>query len=397
MLRTSRARFPAALAIVFVAFVVLGFPDGVIGTIWPTQRADMGLAIGDLAWIVTGYTIGYTGGSVTSGHVTARWGTSVGMLLALVSSFFGLIGFGLAPNLSSLMLVAVVVGGGAGMLDPIVNAWVSLRHSAGAMGFLHAFFGFGAALGPPFATTALAGGISWRGVFVILGLAQVGLFALVWTRRRDFDTETLHEKHAGAADAHHAATRLLVLTLVWFFLIVGLEVSVSSWAFSLLFEERGVADGTAALWMASFWGAFTAGRVLLGVLGDRMRPEVALWVSVAMAAGGAALMWARPSGLPVGISLPILGAGISLLFPLMVLVTPTWLGPSRAAVATGYQFGAASLGAVVFSILIGQLAEALSLEVLGPVLFSMAVASGLLLYVTRAEAARRPPEPATIG
>jgi len=357
--------------------------------LWPTQRADLDLAVGDLGWIITGYTIGFTVGSVASGHITARWGTSLGMRVALVASFFGLIGFGLAPDLWSLMLVAVVVGGGAGLFDPIVNAWVALRHSARAMGFLHAFFGLGAAIGPPFATTALAGGITWRGIFVILGLTQLGVLALVWAKRHDFDMEELHEKHVGGTDPHQRATRLLVLTLVWFFLIVGLEVSASSWAFSLLFEERGVAEGTAALWMASFWGTFTLVRVLLGIVGDRMAQEGVVWASLGVTLLGAALMWANPSGLPAGISLPILGAGLSLLFPVMVLVTPRWLGPSRAAVATGYQFGAASIGVVVFSVLIGQLAEASSLEVLGPVLFLVTAMSAVLLLVTRAEAARQ--------
>ncbi|NND02177.1 MAG: MFS transporter [Acidimicrobiia bacterium] len=394
MLSTPRSRISGALAVVFVSFVVLGLPDGVFGTLWPTQRSDMNLAVGDLSWIIVGYTIGYAGGSVASGHITARWSTSAGMRVALVASFFGLIGFGLAPDLRSLVLVAIVVGGGAGLLDPIVNAWVALRHSARAMGFLHAFFGLGAAIGPPFATSALSGGITWRGVFVILGFTQLGILAIVWAKRGDFDSGDLHETHADKTDTNHVESRLLVLTLVWFFLVVGLEVSASSWAFSLLFEDRGVAEGTAALWMASFWGTFTLVRVLLGIVGDHLPQEGALWASIGVTLVGAALMWANPSGLAAGVSLPILGAGLSLLFPVMVLVTPRWLGPSRAAVATGYQFGAASVGVVVFSVLIGQFAEASGLEVLGPVLFAVTVAAAVLLLVMRTEAERSSSQPA---
>jgi fucose permease len=256
------------------------------------------------------------------------------------------------------------------------------------MGFLHAFFGLGAAIGPPGATTALGAGITWRGIFVIVGVLQLALWALVWLRRSQFDGAELHEKHDVAGDVSTGTHRLLLLTLLWFFLIVGLEVSVSAWAFSLLFEERGLAEGVAALWVATFWMAFTAGRVVLGVVGDRMPEEAALWASIAIALAGAGLMWSNPAGLPVGIALPVLGVGISLLFPLMVLITPRWLGPSRAAIATGYQFGAAAVGAVVFSVLIGRLADSRSLEVLGPILFAVAAAAGVVLFLTRTEAAR---------
>ena len=141
MLRNSRAKVSAALAIIFITFVVLGLPDGVFGTLWPTQRQDMNLAIGDLSWILVGLTVGYLTGSVVSGHITDRFGISAGMMGAFVASFVGLVGYGLAPNLLSLVVIAAVAGGGAGLLDPIVNAWVSLRHSARVMGFLHAFFG----------------------------------------------------------------------------------------------------------------------------------------------------------------------------------------------------------------------------------------------------------------
>lgn len=388
-MRTSRIKVSAALTIVFVTFVVLGLPDGIFGTLWPTQRADMNLAIGDLGWVITGITLGYFTGSVLSGHVTGRFGTSAGMMAAFVASLAGLVGYGLAPNLISLVLISIVAGGGAGLLDPIVNAWVSLRHSARVMGFLHAFFGLGAAMGPPFATTAITNGMTWRGVFISVGLAQVGLLVLVWWKRHDFDTGELHEKHAGVIAAPRGANRLLVLLLMWFFLIVGMEVSIASWAFSLLFEERGLSEATAALWMASFWGSFTGVRILLGVIGDRLPQEGALAASIAICGLGAALMWADPAGWPTGMSLPILGAGVSLLFPMMVLVTPRWLGPARAAVATGYQFGAASVGAVFFSLVIGRLADLSGLEVLGPVLFGVSLAAAGLLWIMRTEAARQ--------
>lgn len=388
MLRSSSLRISAALVVVFVTFLVFGLPDGILGTVWPTQRADLGLAVGDLSWVITGITVGYMAGSVVSGHLAERIGTSPSMLAAFATSFVGLVGFGLAPNLGALTAISVIAGAGAGLLDPIVNAWVALRHSARAMGFLHAFFGVGAAIGPPFATTAINNGVSWRGVFIIVGVAELSLMAAVWLRRHDFDAELPHDSRESPAGQQPSSRLLLSLTLVWFFLIVGFEVSVGSWGFSLLVEQRGVVEATAALWVAAFWGTFTLGRFAMGLVGDRLRLEPALWSSVALCAAGAVLLWAAPDALPAGLSLPLLGLGVSLLFPVMVLLTPRWLGAERAGVATGYQFGAASVGAVAFSIAIGTLADSRSLEVLGPVLLIGAVAMAVTLAAMRSVASR---------
>ena len=74
--QSLRRAYIPVLALCFVLFVVLGLPDGVVGTVWPTLRSDLGLAVGDLGWLVAARTVGFVAATVVSGHVTRRWGTS---------------------------------------------------------------------------------------------------------------------------------------------------------------------------------------------------------------------------------------------------------------------------------------------------------------------------------
>ena len=375
-----RAYIPI-LALCFVLFVVLGLPDGVVGTVWPTLRGDIGLAVGDLGWLVAGRTVGFVAATVVSGHVTRRWGTSRTLLAAIALSVVGYAWMSVAGNLATILAASVIAGAGSGWVDPVLNAWVALRHDARAMGLLHAFFGVGAAIGPPFATGVINVGWSWRAVFVTLLVLELILGVVVWWHRSGFDDDTPVEAATGRVDGGRAPRLLLGLMLAWFFLIVGTELSVGSWSFSLLVEERGVANTAAAAWVAAFWVTFTAGRFAMGAFGDRLRLIPSLWWSIGFTGLGAILLWANPTWLPVGLALPLMGGGGALLFPVMVLLTPQWLGPANTGVATGYQLAAASLGAVSFAVAIGRLADRYSLELLGPVLVAATAAIAVNLWL----------------
>ena len=370
------------LVVIFVAFFLIGFPDGALGTAWPDIRREMTRSVGDLSWLISLSTVGYTVATAASGHLTGRFGTSRVLVTSLAISGVGAAGFAAAPGFVTLTLAIAVLGAGGGLLDAVVNAWLAVHHGPRAMGFLHAFFGFGAMFGPLAIAAVLARDWSWRGVFVALALAQAVLVVLTWLKRRDYDA-------AGAsapipATSHGTVPRLLALTLAWFFVIVGLEVAVASWGFSLLVEAREVAEGPAAIWAASFWAAMTAGRLGLGLFGHRVPGLAALRGALAVTTVGAIVLWLNLSIVPPGLGLPILGLGISILFPVMVLITPEWMGEDRTGRAVGYQFAAASVGAVSFSLLIGPLADRLGLEVLGPVLFvGIVVAVGLLVMMQR--------------
>lgn len=377
----SFPKIPASLAIAFGAFVLFGLTHGVSGTVWPTQRLDLGREVGDLSWLVVGYTVGALTATTASGHITGRWGTSRGFMLATTAMTLGLLGIGAAPTIWTVAAATAVYGVGVGLLDSVVNAFVTVRHGASVMGFLHAFFGIGGILGPVAAASALESGISWRTFYVGMGSAAAAVLILVWLWRHDYDAPSERQTVTDAGTGHASSTRLLRLTLAWFFLIVGVEASVATWSFSLLVEERGVADQTAAIWVASFWATFTLARIAMGLLGERLPLMKSLWASVALTIVGAGLLWLNPSFLPAGVSLPLLGVGGALFFPVMVLLTPEWLGAKRTGRAVGYQLSASSLGAVSFALIVGRLTDRFDLEVLGPVILIGSLAIAVLLLM----------------
>ena len=284
-----------------------------------------------------------------------------------------------------LLVAAPVLGLANGVIDAGVNAHVALHHSVRAMGLIHASYGVGATLGPILVTGLLGAGAGWQAAFATLFAFEAILAARLWTTRRAWSRPPTGPEPATIADPRRRAdgrrvrAALLPLSMGVFFLYTGVELATGAWAYSLLRVGRRFGPGAAGAWVASYWAALTAGRVLLGLAGHRTTPDRLLRVSMAVALAGAGLLWWDPVRWAGAIGLPVLGLGLAAVFPVLVSRTPNWHGTGRAHAVIGYQLAAASVGGAALAALAGLIAGHLGLSALGPYLAG--ITAGLLVLV----------------
>src|SRR3954462_2357819 len=173
--RTTTGRGPGLglLALVFVGFVSLGLPDGLLGVGWPSIRRTFDLPLDALGALLIAAMVGYTLASLSSGWVVERIG--VGRLLALscLLTASGLFGYALAPSWAVMVALGMVAGLGAGAIDAGLNGYVALQHSPRLLSWLHACFGVGAATGPAIMSAVLEAGHPWRLGYAIVGAGQL--------------------------------------------------------------------------------------------------------------------------------------------------------------------------------------------------------------------------------
>src|SRR5215212_8916981 len=164
---------PIVLVLVFVGFISLGLPDGLLGVAWPSIRQTFGLPIDALGALFLTTVCGYLAASLTSGWVVRRIG--VGLLLALSGFATGacLLTFALAPTWAVVVSVGVLAGLGGGAIDAGLNSYVALSHSPRLLSWLHACFGLGAATGPAIMSAVLEAGHPWRLGYAIVGAGQL--------------------------------------------------------------------------------------------------------------------------------------------------------------------------------------------------------------------------------
>src|SRR5437016_11239022 len=173
-------------SIPLVTFVTLGLPAAAIGVAWPYVRASFDAPLAGLGLILVSFTFAYFLGSAVSGPLTGRLGTSRLLLGGCALSTVAWLGLALAPQWWLVPLVSFLAGAGSGLIDASVNAHISLNRGVRYMGWLHASWAVGAALGPPVVVVSLAGTSSWRAGFAAMGGAFLAVGALVRARRLDW-------------------------------------------------------------------------------------------------------------------------------------------------------------------------------------------------------------------
>jgi fucose permease len=353
----------------FVSFVALGLPEAT-GVAWPSIAEDFDRDISQLGILLAAVVVGYFIAGALTGTITSRIGIGWTLVVSSSLSAFGLLAFAAAPEWWMLVALMVILGAGSALTDAGLNAYMALHADARVMNLLHASFGVGATIGPIVMTLFVVGPGSWRAGYAVFGLIQVGLtFAFLRTRDRWGTT------HPGAEPvARPGLSRLIVSGLVLFAVYTGLEVAAGQWSFSVLTEERGVADGLAGFLVAAYWGSITLGRLLAGAIGDRARPETMLVTGMITALTGALLFWWNPTDWVGGAGLLIIGFGLAPVFPVLILLTPRRVGEDQSTGVVGYQLAAAATGAALLPGGIGILVDRIGLEAVAPALAAIAVA-----------------------
>ncbi|MET8524907.1 MFS transporter [Micromonospora sp. NPDC005172] len=379
----------ALLLLAYLAFVSLGLPDGLLGVGWPSIRGDFGVPTEAVGLLLAAGTVGYLTSSVLAGFTLARLG--VGALLAgstLLASL-ALTGYALSPGLAVIVGCALLLGLGSGAIDSGLNAYAAGAFGPRHMNWLHAFFGLGVAIGPLIMTAALSAGLAWRWGYGIVAAAQLALasaFALTvraW-RRSDPASGSVTETPEAVPPVRVPILTTLRLPVVWsgtlaFALYVAIEVSAGLWAFLLLTQGRGLSAAVAGGCVSAYWGSLFVGRVVQGVVAERLGPRLVLRVSLAGMAVGAALVAVPGSAVLAVLGLVVVGFAAAPVFPLLTLTTPERVGAAHADRAIGLQIGAAGLGAALVPAGLGVLISTVSVQVLGPALVVLSLAL-IVLY-----------------
>lgn len=368
----------------FLAFISLGLPDGLIGVAWPSIRREFGLPLDALGLLIAMTTAGYLTSSFLGGAILRR--LSLGPLLAAstAAAATALLGIALGGAWPVLVLFGFLAGLGGGAIDAGLNAYGASHFSVRTLNWLHAFFGVGTTIGPLVVTGVLDAGLSWRWSYAAVGVAQV-LLALVFlgTRRRWDAVAAPEDADRRPAPAAHTLDTLqrpeVWLGMAVFFVYCGVELGTAMWSYSLLTLGRGVPEGTAGLCVALYWGGLMAGRVVFGVVAERVALVATLRLCILGSLAGALLFWLEPTrGLSLA-GLVLIGLSLAPIFASLIGLTPGQVGADHADSAIGFQIAAAGLGGAALTAAIGVLAGALGLEVIGAALFALALAL-LALY-----------------
>ena len=368
----------ALLAVIYLAFVSLGLPDGVLGVAWTTMRADLNQPLAAVGLISIMATVSSATCTFFSHRLIQRLGTGPLVMLSGFLTGLALLGFSMAPAFGWLLVLAIPLGLGAGAVDAGLNHFVAAHYSSRHMNWLHGCWGIGATLGPLIMGTALLSPGGWHSGYQVIALMQLSMAVVLWLTLPLWKHENATPPPDPQARVHlhlkPLAPRALWLAPLAFLLYVAAEMSTGLWAASILVNERHTSTATAGLWTSFFFGSITAGRFGIGLVAQRLGNRRLIRLGILTALAGAT-SFAMP-GLPAPVSLfglVLMGLGCAPIYPSMMHETARRFPADVTGKVIGMQIGFSYVGVSVIPAAFGLLAAFAGLGMVMPAIMVLLV------------------------
>lgn len=366
------------LYIGFMGFIAVGMAGAALGVAWAEMQKSFAVSLDSLGIVLGAVTVGRLVMSINSGRVIGWMGLGNFMLAGSVVMTLGLLGYMLSPVWAMLVFSALVFGFGVTALNTGINTHAAANYASGRMNWLHAWFGIGSALGPLVVTlivTRLA--LDWRwayGVFVIVQIALTVIFAL--TRREWRLTNESDEPDRPKAEMRET----LRLAPAWFGIILfalhgGIQGGTGQLTNSLLIDSRGIEAGVAGLWISIYWAGLTAGRMVTGLVVERVGNDRFMRASMFITILGTLLLWANLSDNLTFVGIAIIGFTLGPVLPVLLADTPKRVSLRHSPNTVGLQVAGAGVGLAILPGIAAFIAERAGLETIGLYLLLVAVAS----------------------
>lgn len=376
------------LAVIYVVFISLGLPDSLFGAAWPVVHKDFGIeeSFASLYGIITGFCVG--GVSFVAGKVIRKFGTPLVTLVSTLLTVIGLLIMSISPNIVVMMLGAVVLGYGAGVIDTALNNFVSLHYKARHMNWLHAFWGIGVTISPLILSFFLTDEMgSWRNGYRVVALLQL-LVAIViafslkkWrTVKEDIQAEEFsNENKKGLLEIFKI--KGVLTSLLSQGLYCGMEFTIGTWGASFIVHVQALEPDEAAKWVSLYFCGITVGRIISGFISIKASDNAMIRSGIIISFVGMILLT-----LPIGkislLGLLLIGIGFGPIFPSVLHSVPDRFGKEYSADITGFHMGGAYGIGFAIQLIFGFVATATTFEITSFVLMAIAIATFMANEVT---------------
>lgn len=374
------------LVIAFMSFIIIGMIPGILNIAWKHMEVTFGVELDSLGVLLGALTVGRLTATFANGYAIGTFGIGRVILAAVIIDMIGVFGYMTAPSFGVLLIAGVFLALGSGIIDAGMNTFVSAYYGKGPMNFLHAFFGVGLTIGPLLVTfTVIQLEESWRWAYSAVFVVQVVMLVAILLTLKDWRMPEPTIEHDERGEIRKAATAretlmvpAVLLGMALFFVYGGIEVGAGQLSNSLFTGARGINEQTASFWISIYWASFTVGRIITGMIGDRISNNSLMRMSIIGTMLGALLLSIQGASIFSFLGLSLIGFALAPMFATLISDTPRRVGMRNVANAIGFQIGFAGFGAAVLPGLAGILASRISLEVIGPFLLANAVGLFLL-------------------
>jgi len=282
----------------------------------PAVQSALGLSDGRLGLALLGVSAGAIVAMPVAGHLVAKHGSRPVTWVAALAFALALVLPARAPSFVLLVAALAAVGLANGVLDVAMNAQaaaVQQRYAEPIMGRVHAFYSFGGLVGAMIGGRVAAEGIDPSAHLTGVGLAIAVGASVVMLGMLPAHTDAAPDRPSSRGKLHV----LLPLGILAFCVLFG-EGAMMNWSAVYLRNVMGTGPGTAAAGFAAFSLMMTLGRAVGDTLTLKLGAVRLTRLGGALAMLGVASSLASSRWLPVVLGIGAVGAGLSIIFPIVL-------------------------------------------------------------------------------
>lgn len=344
------------LAVIFLAFIGLGLPDTVIGSIWPVIQKETSSSVYGAGVITLIVQCGTVLSSLFASRLVQKFSTRIVTFASILLTSFALMLYASSSNIIFLFFAAVPLGLGAGCVDAALNGYVANHFKSNVMNFLHGFWGIGAFSGPFIMSMMIHNNMSWRTGFIIIAVILLIIAVFVLSSKKYWLKEDYIVNNTKHISSKNILKEPLVKpTLISFSFFSYIELTTGLWISSYLVYSFGVNPAQAALITAFYYGSITAGRIVTGIFSNNFQNYQLIRAGEIIVILGCLLMMIDSLYIKTA-GIIITGLGSSPIYPAMLHNTPKIFGSEKSLTMMGMQMAVTYTGGALAPLLFGFLA-----------------------------------------
>ncbi len=341
----------------FFSMLIMAITDSTKGILIPSFKdifsvsdTTIGtfLLLGSLSYVASTYL-----GSILCSKLGQKSIIMLGMTIAgtafLITSF--------SKSFTHIMVGYVVITIGIAFIAIGLNTLIPLvkvTYLGLLMNLLHFFYGAGSTITQRVTGYLVFEGISWRYIFI----AYFGLYLLSFIVYAFVQTPEDQSTHSGRSKGPINNKVMLVLFCASLGFYVAAEIQTANWLLNYLKEVLLININEGSFYVAFFFGIFSVGRLLGGLVVERFGYLKSVIISLSMALG------LYTAGLILGgkalILVSVSGLFFAITFPTMLLVIQKTFSENATQIA-----GIATMSASLTSMIVGFFMGVLN-DIIGP-------------------------------
>ena len=357
------------IAVIYLIFISLGLPDSLLGSGWPAMRAFFGVPSSFAGYVSMTISFMTIISALLSPRLMRKMQTKWIVIISIMLTVAGLLGFSVCTEYWMLFLMAVPYGLGAGAIDASINNYVAMHYSGSVMNFLHCFYGVGAMISPYIMASALRRarwneGYRWTAYLQIAILVVCILSLPLWKRNQTKEEEETLKNSAGIREVVKIPGA--VQTLIAFFAYCSGEATCFLWVPSFFAgTKKGLSAGTIASFGSLIFGGLMLGRLIAGFISNHFGDRKMIRMGIVLELLGIlVVMLPFPGYVVTAVGFVMIGTGMGPVYPAIQHMAPQNFGKRNSAAMIGLQMASAYVGSTFMPMVFGLLQQALGIWIM---------------------------------